>query len=639
MEVSLNPPPEPKHTESLFLPHHPTFSSLSNSAQGCEFCSAIVTELSQVPGRSARLEQSEKDGVDTRVRIAIGQTERYGTWKMFDHIAVVIGFPVQTIAMSEQEYYKWFMEHEVDSFWIKFSMWRCSDSPDSLNSTINGDGGIDLGSPGSSAQPKLLLTRGQLGQYVALSHCWGGDIPCKTMTALVDDYLQGLPPLPHSFRDAIRITKELGFRYLWIDSLCIIQDSVEDWQQESALMRDVYRNAAITISASASKDSHGGMLNLYGYDQPDIRKWCRLKLHSKSPDLESVQLSSFYVKESFEDCVDKLPLPQRGWTLQERLLSQRILHYGKDQIYFQCRSQHLNADKTHIIHGVIGRWRSTRALLNLSNPPVEDIMPNKRLATSGDWVSEAWRDVVVSYSGHRELTKPADKLPALSGVVSLFQEKTNDQYLAGLWKADLAHGLLWRLGSYSGPSSVQWTVHPDRNPIQWHKYPERAPSWSWARWDGSITFPFNARIPLKNDNSATLLDYKIHCTGRNPLGEVSGGTLRISCWTRAMTFAEIYKEIGWPALDRPRGTWTFKDDDENQSAFLEEDHIYTVVYVETFTLKSVAPKGSVGYLLLDPVPEVGDDVYERVGIAPRDAFKYLDTFDPIGWKETELTVI
>lgn len=106
-----------------------------------------------------------------------------------------------------------------------------------------------------------------------------------------------------------------------------------------------------------------------------------------------------------------------------------------------------------------------------------------------------------------------------------------------------------------------------------------------------------------------------------------------------MTFAEIHKEIGWPALDRPRGTWTSKDDDENQSAFLEEDHIYTVVYVETFTLKSVAPKGSVGYLLLDPVPEVGDNVYERVGIAPRDAFKYLDTFDPIGWKETELTVI
>lgn len=206
-------------------------------------------------------------------------------------------------------------------------------------------------------------------------------------------------------------------------------------------------------------------------------------------------------------------------------------------------------------------------------------------------MSEAWRDVIVSYTSYRELTKSADKLPALSGIVSLFQETTGDEYLAGLWKNDLAHGLMWRLGSYSGPG-----------PVPWKLFPERAPSWSWARWDGSITFPFNARGPMKGDNSAVLLDHEIEYTGRNPLGEVSGGSLRLSCWTRSMTFAEITQTIGLPALDQVRDHWATNDDDEGQASLKEDGHVYTIVYIETFTQKSFAPKGSVAYLLLDPVP-------------------------------------
>lgn len=79
-----------------------------------------------VPGRTALIEQCEGNGEDTRVRIAIGQTTNYGRWRMYDHIAIVVGFPVQTMAMDEETYKKWIMEHEVDSFWVKFSLWQCS---------------------------------------------------------------------------------------------------------------------------------------------------------------------------------------------------------------------------------------------------------------------------------------------------------------------------------------------------------------------------------------------------------------------------------------------------------------------------------------------------------------------------------
>lgn len=122
-----NPPPEPGKADSLFLAHHPSYSSLVTAAKdGCEFCSAIEKEFSLVPGRTALIEASERNGIDTRIRIAIGVTENYGTWRNFDHIAVVIGFPVQTMTMSPEIYAKWFLEHEVDSFWVKFSLWQCS---------------------------------------------------------------------------------------------------------------------------------------------------------------------------------------------------------------------------------------------------------------------------------------------------------------------------------------------------------------------------------------------------------------------------------------------------------------------------------------------------------------------------------
>lgn len=88
---------------------------------------------------------------------------------------------------------------------------------------------IDVGTLQTSFGPRLLISQGIRGRYVALSHCWGGDIASKTTIALLDEYLKDLPALPKSFEDAIRITKELGFRYLWIDSLCIIQDSPQDW--------------------------------------------------------------------------------------------------------------------------------------------------------------------------------------------------------------------------------------------------------------------------------------------------------------------------------------------------------------------------------------------------------------------------
>src|SRR5436190_9880944 len=119
---------------------------------------------------------------------------------------------------------------------------------------------MDVKDDGS--EPSLLLTNGQLGQYIALSHCWGSSPLLSTTTANLMKHLVCIPmdELPRNFQDAVTVTRKLGFRYLWIDSLCIIQDSESDWLQESAHMGAVYANASCTIAASSAVSSRTGFL-------------------------------------------------------------------------------------------------------------------------------------------------------------------------------------------------------------------------------------------------------------------------------------------------------------------------------------------------------------------------------------------
>ncbi len=186
---------------------------------------------------------------------------------------------------------------------------------------------------------------------------------------------------------------------------------------------------------------------------------------------------------------------------------------------------------------------------------------------------------------------------------------------------------MWRLGDYSGPGLLEWKPFRDR-----------APSWSWACWDGSICFPFDAMKPIEDEYKAALLDCEIKYKGLNQFGEVNGGTLRLQCWTRPMTFKEITEIIGTPALDKPRGSWNYQLEDEGQAAFIKNDHIYTVVCVSTFQFGPPENKPK-GYLLLDPVQEAGDGVFERVGIAPHVSWNFLDNFHPKDWKQMEISII
>jgi hypothetical protein len=200
---------------------------------------------------------------------------------------------------------------------------------------------------GDGQTVRLFLTdKDEISQgahYVALSHCWGKltkkqtDEWCditgnkegwNTTTSNKEDRrAKGflVEKLPLTFQDAIRVTRELGQRYLWIDSLCIIQDDLEDWATESKKMEAVFRNAYCTIAATSAEDSTKGFLKRPEEKDVMLPECSHGKVYIWTP-----------IVDDFDGDVTKGVLNTRAWVLQERALSRRTLHFTKRQAYWEC---------------------------------------------------------------------------------------------------------------------------------------------------------------------------------------------------------------------------------------------------------------------------------------------------------------
>lgn len=163
---------------------------------------------------------------------------------------------------------------------------------------------IDVGYE-NQQEVRLWQTDGyDLGYWIALSYCWGQDpdtMPLRTTTLNIADHCKGIAivNLPKTFRDAVTVTRKLGYRFLWIDSICIIQDSEHDWKFESQNMIYVHSNSALTISAEASRHAHDGL-----FVTRDIREQLSSLARSKT-DTYKTWLKSFDDIENYYDETDK----------------------------------------------------------------------------------------------------------------------------------------------------------------------------------------------------------------------------------------------------------------------------------------------------------------------------------------------
>jgi len=169
------------------------------------------------------------------------------------------------------------------------------------------------------------------GEYIALSHCWGKKQEVgeefRTLRGNFDERRREfrMDVLPQTFRDAVTVTRELGKRYLWIDSLCIIQDDPNDWAVESKRMEDVFTNAYCTIAASSAADSTVGFL-----------KDRQLPQYVEVPNSAHGRIYICEAIDDFHHDVDEGVLAQRAWVLQERALSRRTIHFTANQLYWEC---------------------------------------------------------------------------------------------------------------------------------------------------------------------------------------------------------------------------------------------------------------------------------------------------------------
>lgn len=295
--------------------------------------------------------------------------------------------------------------------------------------------------------------------FVSLSHCWGGAEILKLTTKNINVLKGDIPflQLPKTFQDAIQVVRALGFRYIWIDSLCIIQDSDQDWHKEANTMLKVYKHALFNIAATASTSSFGG---LFQERDPQF-----VQSEALDVDTEAIKGRFHLVDQGyFTQAVDKAPLNLRSWVTQERMLSPRIAHFASEQVIWDCAE--LTACES-LPHGTTA-WSGYGA-----RPMTFGCKQGSSLLSPSQTVDEGigqWGTIVNTYSACG-LTMLGDKLIAISGVANYLRDELKMEYCVGLWRPKMEIQLAWVVQSLQGD-------RPPRNDL--------APTWSWASVNGAV---------------------------------------------------------------------------------------------------------------------------------------------------------
>jgi hypothetical protein len=418
-------------------------------------------------------------------------------------------------------------------------------------------------------------SNGQMGRYTALSHSWGTSPRLMATKANLGDLREGiaLSSLPKTFQDAIQITRRLGIKYLWVDCLCIIQDDPRDWEKEAQRMGQIYQHAYLTISAAGCKDSYSGCFptrqkdayaspgtRSLGYDtqrEGSGSKSATMDFEHKAQPGQPGQPNRLYLFDewlpgsllpfpqpmtigSFGKRFDPLedePLSKRGWTLQERLLSPRTVHYAADQMYFECEQSLLSedgfvfTDLYFSLNNLITTQRCAFEQHGLHKDRGLSFVRGKHAATQvpGLRWQGGWLFLVENYS-RRQLTISFDKLSALAGVARVAAEHTKDRYFAGVWASHIYEDLMWRVYTHEERFDADEHGIRGKRPVRGRRLGHavrpaeyRAPSWSWASIDAPVKF-----IPLSYSNLvAQVRNCSTTPVGQDAFGRVSDGKLDI----------------------------------------------------------------------------------------------------------------
>jgi hypothetical protein len=408
------------------------------------------------------------------------------------------------------------------------------------------------------------------------------------------------------------MTQLLGIQYIWIDSLCIIQDDVKDWRHEGSKMADIYAGAYITLAATSAYSSNDGFYQHRSTDRahsPSCSSDEGFYQHHSTDRNRSlytiytmfshvapgdtydilVRNSRAFINTTFG--LERLPLSTRAWALQERLLSPRVVHFANDMLYWECLNKSC---------GEFGKL-----LMNPEKQPTNSMLMSisgcrQKLEQARDWCS-----IVKAYTS-RYLTFGKDMLPALQGVAKHVQGERKCAYYAGLWEDTLCYDLLW---------SVQ-------DPTKRRSLEYRAPSWSWAATQERVWWPLLADHIEEYRAEALVVHAETIPAGDDPLGEIASGKLilRGLCLTGVLQWdSSPLPFFNIPAWENPH--WRFLCHMDNMDETQEDRNVTAILMAIS------SPRNYCCYcLVLQPI-DAKSRIFRRVGILEIIAYTWVGRYD------------
>ncbi|KAA8577101.1 hypothetical protein MFRU_023g00170 [Monilinia fructicola] len=333
--------------------------------------------------------------------------------------------------------------------------------------------------------------RNEINGYVCLIYCWGEDglhITSSTNNSSRFNHIDS-DELPLTILDAITITRQLGFNYIWIDSLCIIQDSAKDKNIELAKMTEIYKNSQLTIIAASAKDVTQGFLG----SRPVAEILIRVPL-----DISNLKSGTVHLREyNFEARVEPDPTDTPAWCLQESVLSPRCLVYSYPHLYWSCYEVHYKERDSRL-----GRTPFKKIIRFPTTSKEDDNHRNTSVSNTYAF----WTTVMQQYS-NRFITLESDRFRALSALAQEFRTVTGNTYAAGHWIESLTSTLLWH--------PLKQQVTPKTLTV---------PTWSWLSYSNPV------QIDQLEWHMSSMEGISVQCdlgNPKEPFGSVKNGTVEL----------------------------------------------------------------------------------------------------------------
>ncbi|PQE21273.1 heterokaryon incompatibility protein [Rutstroemia sp. NJR-2017a WRK4] len=530
-------------------PHYETIEELIISAsEGCHMCSMILYDKSSIPDRYPRdgfrfdFEGSGSGSHTPLVNLVTGSSNSgVGSFIFYPHSDPKLPrnlhstqrsvhlspteniSPWRTSTLSEETF-------QLARAWLT----ECTSHHELCNSVVDLH---DLptrlihiaGEDNETFKVRLCVSKdlNLETQYLTLSHVWGDlknqfTLKTSNFEELVNEGICW-QRLPKTFQDAVLITHRLGFEYLWIDSLCIIQDSIEDWNNEAPRMASVYGNSTCNIAA-LGKDSHAGC---FRDRNPLSHSLCRI-LSSDWGDIYFSTDKSGIFDNNYMRLINGSPLFKRAWVFQERILAQRTIYFGDSQIHWEC-GRGSACEISPLITSIKANPRFE--FPSGQKTSIGIIQGYPEFLKEPD-VQRSWQHLVLVYNPLL-LTVVTDKLIALSAITKLFERRFGLTYLNGLWKEHLPSGLLWFI-------SYRDSEHNFKHPVS------EIPSWSWAAMTSDtgshkLLFSYSStdRRKRKTDRDARVLGYhgvRNTTTDRDFFGNLMRYSLTLRGWIKPVKY-------------------------------------------------------------------------------------------------------